>query len=66
MLLPLVGIRFQNPDQSFTQFQISLWNRLRAISTLVVQNRSVVLLAMIYAFSGMGTGGFSGFLTLFA
>ncbi|MBV7338952.1 MFS transporter [Chloroflexi bacterium TSY] len=66
VLLPLVGIRFQNRAQPSTQFQISLWNRLRSISRLVVQNRSVVLLASIYALSGMGTGVFSGFLALFA
>ena len=67
MLLPLVGIRFNNrAPESSNQLQIKLWRRLHAISALVFQNRSVMLLASIYALSGMGTGVFSGFLALFA
>ena len=67
VLLPLVGLRFNNRVQKpASQLQINLWTRLRGISALVFQNRDVVLLAVIYALSGMGTGVFSGFLALFA
>lgn len=67
VLLPLVGLRFRNRDQEpSTSQHVEFWARLRGISIQVFRNRDVVLLASVYALSGMGTGVFSGFLALFA
>ncbi|MEZ4707563.1 MAG: MFS transporter [Caldilineaceae bacterium] len=67
ILLPLVGLRFANSAPSLQQGPAAgRQERLRQITALVVGNRSVVLLAIVYALTGMGTGVLTGFLALLA
>ena len=74
VLLPLVSLRFQNAPKSTETLNTEpqqpmaggVWQQVRLISSLVLRNRTVVLLATIYALTGMGTGVVSGFLSLLA
>ena len=67
LLLPLVGLRFTNSAPSLHHLPMTgRQERLRQITALVVSNRSVVILAMVYALTGMGTGVLTGFLALLA
>ncbi|MCP4536921.1 MAG: MFS transporter [Chloroflexi bacterium] len=72
ILLPLVGFRFQNvlvstaSDNTEEPLIDRMWQQMRSLSRTVFQNRDVVLLATIYALSGMGTGVVTGFLSLLA
>lgn len=74
ILLPLVGLRFQNMPKSTDGLKSGskqaiaggMWQQVRSISRLVLRNRAVVLLASIYALAGMGTGVVSGFFSLLA
>jgi len=70
ILLPLVGIRFRNApvarasSNAEEPLMRQAWQQVRSLSRLVLKNRDVVLLAMVYALAGMGTGAVSGFLSL--
>ena len=72
ILLPLVGLRFQNApvstasDDAEEPLMRHMWRQMRFLSRSVLQNRDVVLLAMVYALAGMGTGVVTGFLSLLA
>ena len=72
ILLPLVGLRFQNAPVSTASNDAEeplmghTWRQMRSLSHIVFQNRDVVLLAAVYALAGMGTGAVSGFLSLLA
>ena len=73
ILLPLVSLRFQNaPVSTAASAGVGeplighMWRHMRALSRLVFHNRDVVLLAVIYALAGMGTGVVTGFLSLLA
>ena len=60
LLLPLVGIRFPNGAAQHVTANTtsgpsaSRRTRVRTLTALVLGNRSVVLLAIIYALAGMG------------
>ena len=66
LLLPLVATRFENlprpQSEPLAQAVRTMWQ----LTKTVIANRAVVLLALIYALAGMGTGIVSGFLALFA
>ncbi|MEM7125834.1 MAG: MFS transporter [Chloroflexota bacterium] len=67
LLLPLMGIRFQN--QTVASETESLKAAIRSMGQLtqqVLRNRSVVLLATIYALAGMASSIVTGFLSLLA
>lgn len=72
ILLPLVGLRFQNAPVSTASDDAEeplirhMWRQMRFLSRSVLQNRDVVLLATVYALAGMGTGVVTGFLSLLA
>jgi len=72
ILLPLVGLRFQNApvstasDDAEEPLMRPMLRQMRSLSRLVLQNRDVVLLATVYALAGMGTGVVTGFLSLLA
>ena len=72
LLLPLVGFRFKNTPVFTTStkpqgaLRQHLWQQTRALTQSVINNRVVVLLAVIYALAGMGTGVITGFLSLLA
>ncbi len=72
ILLPLVGARYKNSTKnpSFGKAKESLIVYLRKqfsiISTKVFKNREIVILAFVYACTGMGSGIATGFLSLLA
>ncbi len=72
ILLPLVGYRFKNSSKnhSIKNKEISIANQLmqkfRDIIKKVFKNREIVILASVYALTGMGSGVASGFLSLLA
>lgn len=67
LLLPLVGLRFTNSAPSLHQpSPQERSEKLRQITALVVGNRNIVLLSVVYALTGMGTGVLTGFLALLA
>lgn len=72
LLLPLVGFRFQNArvskdlDHAEESLIRQTWRQMRSLSHSVLKNRTVILLATVYALAGMGTGTVTGFLSLLA
>lgn len=67
LLLPLVSVRFPSGVTAVIKQQRStLTSNVKALTSQVMQNRSVVLLALTYALSGISTKGLTGFLPLLA
>ena len=65
-LLPLVAFRFQNLPRPDSRPLREAGGTMLALTRQVLSNRAVVLLALIYALTGMGTGIVAGFLALLA
>lgn len=67
VLLPLTGLRFHNRPMDATADTLAVaGRRMWALTLQVLRNRSVVLLASIYALAGMASSVVTGFLSLFA
>lgn len=72
VLLPLVGARFKNAAKYQSTknkeepFTVYLRRQFRTISQKVFRNREIVILASVYALTGMGSGIATGFLLLLA
>jgi MFS family permease len=67
VLLPLIGVRFPGKTGAESERrQGNLRQRLGILTSRVVKNRNVVLLALVYALKGMGSKGMIGFLPLLA
>jgi MFS family permease len=74
VLLPLIGIRFPGQDGAGGQAGVPRHTgapsparqQAGALTTRVLRNRNVVLLALVYALQGLGTKGLVGLLPLLA
>lgn len=67
LLLPLVGLRFRNqPKSGETESFKAAVHSMGKLTKQVLHNRSVVLLACIYALAGMAQAVVEGFLSLLA
>jgi MFS family permease len=74
VLLPLIGIRFPGQDGAGGKAGIPRQSgapsparqQASALTTRVLRNRNVVLLALVYALQGLGTKGLVGLLPLLA
>ena len=66
VLLPLTVIRFSDTATKRDIEQDSPTRGLRMLSEAVLKNRGVLLLALVYALTGMGSKGMIGFLPLLA
>jgi MFS family permease len=67
ILLPLIGVRFPGKAGAENEGpQGTLRQRLGLLTSRVLKNRDVVLLAFVYALKGMGSKGMIGFLPLLA
>jgi MFS family permease len=72
VLLPLIGIRFPGQDGAVGRDGAGADNLSRpaqrpgALTARVLENRNVVLLAIVYALQGLGTKGLVGLLPLLA
>ena len=67
LLLPLLGMRFHNQEiQAYGRELATATSRVWALTRRVFQNRAVLLLATIYALTGMSMSVVSGFLSLLA
>lgn len=65
ILLPLLGLRFQNmPVDSAKEGLSEAARSMAQMTKQVLRNRSVVLLASIYALAGMASSVVTGFLSL--
>jgi nitrate/nitrite transporter NarK len=67
VLLPLIGVRFSGKaDAESERPQGNPRQRLGILTSRVLKNRNVVLLALVYALKGLGSKGAIGFLPLLA
>ena len=65
VILPLIGFRFPRGDRANVGSGKTITS-LRALTSLVLKNRNVVLLAVVYALKGMATKTMIGFFPLLA
>jgi DHA1 family L-arabinose/isopropyl-beta-D-thiogalactopyranoside export protein-like MFS transporter len=67
VLLPLIRLRFPSGDRgSLEDARSDIWKRVRGLIGLVLKNRNVVLLGLVYALRGMMNRSMLGFLPLLA
>ena len=65
IILPLIGMRFPRGDRANVSDGPTLAS-LRILTTMVLKNRNVVILAIVYALKGMATKTMVGFFPLLA
>ena len=65
LILPLVGIRFPRGERANLATGRTL-SSLRMLTSMVIGNRDIVLLALVYALQGMATKTMIGFFPLLA
>ncbi len=67
VLLPMIRWRFPRGERgTLEDAQSDLWKRVRALAGMVLRNRNIVLLGLVYALRGMANRSMLGFLPLFA
>lgn len=72
VLLPMIRLRFPRGERgsldqgSLEDARSDLWKRVRALVGMVLKNRNIVLLGLVYALRGMASRSMLGFLPLFA
>jgi len=67
VLLPLIRLRFPRGERrSLEDSRSDFWKRVRELVGLVLKNRNIVLLGLVYALHGMGNRSMLGFLPLLA
>jgi predicted MFS family arabinose efflux permease len=67
VLLPLIRLRFPKGDRgSLEAARSDIWKRVRELVGLVLRNRNIVILGLVYALRGMASKSMLGFLPLLA
>ncbi len=67
LFLPLIALRYPGrSERNTTTTSTGLWQNIKSIIKLVLRNRNIVLLAILYGLTGMGTKVLIGFFPILA